>query len=526
MGKAATTKSPANARAREIPPNAAKTLAALREMGYGSFDAVMDLIDNSIDAKATKIVVQVKDLGKGKDRPPGVTIAIYDDGKGMDEETLAEALRLGSDTKHEETKDLGKYGMGLVTASISVARRVTILTREEGKQAFEADFNLDTIAAVNKFLIHIGPARATSTAVVDQIGQRGTLVRLENIDRISDTNVARFAANLRQRLAQVYRHFLKNGLVLSVNDKRVRPSDPLMRDHPETVVVLETELDLGGGLKAALVAVELPDLGQQAELQAGILPSNGGIYVIRNGREIMEAQTFGFYKHHHTYSHFRAELSFSGALDSLFHVDVKKASIHPDDKLRDKLQKALEKHWIASGRKGRDRAEEKPIKLSHVDTSARLNAVLAGAVPTTPALAAAASAPVVEVSDKPKRGRPSKANLEARAAAEAAAAAKSPGPVPASPTVEFAATDTGDDGRFFQAEKKKDGGITILYNAKHPFVRMVAEAKDKRVSGILDYVSFALARAEQDHPEGRKLVNKACDYLKLVAGTTTGEVAR
>jgi HSP90 family molecular chaperone len=111
-------------------------------MGYGSFDAVMDLIDNSIDAKASAVSVQIKELGKGQHRHRHLPTTA----RAWTRRRLAEALRLGSHTKHDEKKDLGKYGMGLVTASISVARRVTMLTRQEGKQAFEADFNLDTIA--------------------------------------------------------------------------------------------------------------------------------------------------------------------------------------------------------------------------------------------------------------------------------------------------------------------------------------------------------------------------------------------
>jgi hypothetical protein len=73
-----------------------------------------------------------------------------------------------------------------------------------------------------------------------------------------------------------------------------------MREHPDTEVVLNSGfIDFGDGMKAKLVAVELPDLGQQEEKAAGIRPVNSGIYVVRNGREIMEAQTFGFYQHHH-----------------------------------------------------------------------------------------------------------------------------------------------------------------------------------------------------------------------------------
>jgi hypothetical protein len=112
----------------EVAPNAAKTLSALREMGYDSFSSVLDLIDNSIDAEATKIAVTMKEAGKD------IVIDIRDNGSGMDEKTLTEALRLGSDTEHDVKEDLGKFGMGLVTASISLAATCTSSPGRKGQR--------------------------------------------------------------------------------------------------------------------------------------------------------------------------------------------------------------------------------------------------------------------------------------------------------------------------------------------------------------------------------------------------------
>jgi hypothetical protein len=167
-------------------------------------------------------------------------------------------------------------------------------------------------------------------------------------------------------------------------------------------------------------------------------------------------------------------------------VDVKKSTIHPDDRLRDKLEAALKKYIVATAQRGRERAEERPIKLSHDTAANRVNAIMAGVTPTAPALAPAeppaASTTNGEAEAPKKRGRPSKADVEAREAAEKVKAEKAIGPVPAAPTVEYVEVDAGENGRFFSAEKKADGGLSIQYNARHPFVRMVADAKDKRVS--------------------------------------------
>src|SRR5215472_4111000 len=89
------------------PPNARRTMEALREMGYDSYASVLDIIDNSIDAQATVVSVDICEL------QGDILIDIEDNGCGMDYDTLNEALRLGSDTIRE-TADLGKFGMGLV----------------------------------------------------------------------------------------------------------------------------------------------------------------------------------------------------------------------------------------------------------------------------------------------------------------------------------------------------------------------------------------------------------------------------
>lgn len=508
----------------EVAPNARRTLQALREMGYDSFASVMDLIDNSIDAGAKRVAVTVREIAS-RQKDKAITITIEDDGKGMDEKTLAEALRLGSDIEYEAQRDLGKYGMGLVTASLSMARTIHLLTRLEGKTAYEADFDMGVIERENKFVITLRPAE--SKKVVGVLDKHGTIVTLSNIDRINDRNVARFAANLRTKMGQVYRHFLAKGLNLVVNGRKVERYDPLMLEHPETEVVLDLpRLEFGDGTVGTLKVVELPELGTQGDSENNIFPHNSGFYVVRNGREIVAGDTFGFYRHHHSYSRFRAEIAYTGETTA-FHEDIKKASIHPDPAFLDKLRKLTEKLIAESGRRGRDRGGDEPVKLTHKAAQETINTrfALIQDKPVEQVVAAvragtAALPPIEQKPDpdapKAKRGRPTKEEQERReverkAAEEAAAAA------PPKPQVTFIEVDGGEKGRFFQAETDKKGNMTIQYNSRHPLVRMAADAKQPKVAALLDIMAFSLARAEADVPEGKKLVNRACDYLALLA---------
>lgn len=493
----------------EVAPNAAKTLSALREMGYDSFASIMDLVDNSIDAEATKIAVSVKETGKD------IVIDIRDNGTGMDEATLKEALRLGSDTEHDVKEDLGKFGMGLVTASISMARTVYVLTRKSKAVAYEATFDLDTVGRENKFVVTLHPA-SNSNRVVELVGDQGTLVRLSAIDRINDRNVARFAANLRAKIGQVYRHFLEKGVSISVNGRAVKLVDPLMLGHELTQIIFDEDVTLEKGKAFHLKVVELAELGQSGDAEANITPHNSGFYIVRNNREIMEAQTFGFYQRHHSYSHFRAELSFKGDMDSEFHVDIKKATIHPGDRLLDKLRKLTEKLIAQAGRRGREATVGEPVKLHHGAADV-INLMLGGGKPATPPVPAAlvqGEAAAAEV--KKRRGK----KLDIVEEDKKAQAAPAPGP-----TVAFGEADLGDTGRFFAAELKADSNqMTITYNTRHPFIRMVGDIRSRQAHGLVDLLAFALARAETEIEGGSKVVNKACDYLKALA--TSPEVSK
>lgn len=450
----------------EIPPNAARTLAALRELGYDSVSAVCDLIDNSIDAGARQIWVNVRQIGKSH------LIEVIDTGKGMDKERLREALRLGSETPHE-SDDLGKYGMGLTTASLSIAKTIFVLTREKGEQGYEATFDVTTVERENKWVLDL---RAAKTEMLDnEIGDYGTMVRLSNIDRLDDTNPNRFAATLREEIGRIFRAYLKDGLTIIVNRKKVDAVDPLMRDR-DAVQLLDQDIDLGHGAKARLTIVELPDLGPAEDEAAGIVPQRSGFYVVRNRREIMAAQTFDFYKHHHSYSHFRAELSFGRELDGLFHVDVKKTAVHPNDQVLEKIRHVARRFIEASGRVGRERAIEK-TQLNHSLTMS----LLGGMKPPQPVLG------------------------------------KAPTPTP---PIRFNESDHGSPDVLFKIEHH-NGDVTLNYNKRHPLVRMIADARLQKGIAILDCVCLALAQIAQEDKAGQAVVDRINKTLLniLTAGT-------
>lgn len=468
---------------RDNPPNAKRTIEALRELGYDSYGSVMDLLDNSVDAQASAIQITVAEE-KGD-----ITITIQDDGNGMDEDTLDEALRLGSDTQRE-TGDLGKFGLGLVTASIGLSRRVEIHTRDQDGGWLYGGFDLDDIAEHDRFRKWIQPFIGAG----ELVNAKGTRIRLSKTDRISNRNVSTFASTLRKRIGQVFRKFLKAGLKITVNEKLVEPIDPLMLTHAETTIMLDTEIEVEEAGNVVVRVVDLPDFGLAGNKEQGIIAQNSGFYILRNNREIMEAQTFDFYKKHPDYSHFRAELLFDGSLDRVFHTDVKKMSINPSQSFLDKLRQATMGLITESGRQGRSRANVQRGQINHSLAESNITR----------------RAPLIP---KPK-------TLVERRLPKAKKAVNGKGlnARPRSPHVTDLKTISGlkvrfDEGNYgegpFYLVRQEGKTIIVTYNREHPFWReLVEHAAEPKVVATLDYLVFGLANAELLVPEQARIVKE------------------
>ena len=105
-----------------------KFIQATRDSGYkGTASAISELVDNSIQAGATRIAISMTATTSG-DEDKAIEVSVLDNGCGMDPFTLRQALRFGGSTRFADRSGLGRYGMGLPNASLSQARRVTVYT--------------------------------------------------------------------------------------------------------------------------------------------------------------------------------------------------------------------------------------------------------------------------------------------------------------------------------------------------------------------------------------------------------------
>ena len=220
-------------REAEIPPRASILVESLRDIGYSLQTAVADVIDNSLTAGARTIEL----LAETHAESPA--IGILDDGAGMTEVELLEAMRPGSRSPLEArgATDLGRFGLGLKTASFSQCRRLTVVTRRAGATSC-AVWDLDTVAARDRWIVEL---RASPSGVPwsDRLAVDGTLVVWEKLDRLvgpdgrgNRQDFVRQLDETAQHVGFVFHRFLsgresgRDRVEIALNGRALEPFDP------------------------------------------------------------------------------------------------------------------------------------------------------------------------------------------------------------------------------------------------------------------------------------------------------------
>ncbi len=329
---------------RENTPNARLFINALRNLGYNNISAINDIIDNSIDAGATRIDIDI-DL---KD-PLLDHIRFIDNGGGMPMDTLDQALRLGSDTPHDSTSDLGFFGMGLSTASISIATILVVLTKQAGaKDVLVSVQDLDAIASSNAFVKDLGVADEADTAFFNEMlpEGHGTIVTLVNCDKIKNRNG--IVNRAKKEISRVFREYLSTNVTITVNKEDLKPTDIFMLAD-EGEIYSDEEYEVTGIRNGKpytdtirVVLGVLPDYGNKGSAAKGINANNQGFYVIRNNREIMKGATLDMYTRHPVMNRFRGEIYFSAELDEAMGVNFQKNGVDLSQAIHDKLFQQIE----------------------------------------------------------------------------------------------------------------------------------------------------------------------------------------
>lgn len=347
----------------DVTPSARRLTDSLRDIGYDFVSALADIVDNSVSAGAARVEIEIEHAG---DRS---TVTIADDGLGMTEREVNEALRLGS-RRGYSADDLGRFGLGLKTASLSQARRLTVVSRrsKQNRRITSRALDLDRVAATDRWMLYDpwdSSAVQRSLAWLDR--SPGTVVVWENLDRIlparepdgswAKRKLQQLSERASEYLGMVFHRFLeghgsRETLMIAVNGEKVLPWNPLAPDEVARAVLPDHRFEVAVDRTAEIVtlgSVVLPNREQFSSADAferlgGPKRWNRqqGLYIYRAGRLIQSGGWNGIRAADEHTKLARASLDFPPALDGLFSVNVAKTRVSIPAEIRNLLERPIQ----------------------------------------------------------------------------------------------------------------------------------------------------------------------------------------
>jgi len=333
-------------------------IEALRGLGYSTATALADIIDNSIAASSKNIDVQFTWNDKES------SISILDDGYGMDEAELERAMRLGDRSPLEVRtgNDLGRFGLGLKTASFSQCRSLTVASRKDSKASC-LRWDLDVLAQSKDDGWHLleGVAKGSEFQLVSfSRVKTGTLVVLERLDRVvtegfTDQHFLDLVDTVERHLSMVFHRYLEGKtpkIVIAINGRAIHPWDPFLSGHPATWSSQVVRFPAGGGI----VEVQCHVLPHRDKLVPGEHDIAGGpdgwtaqqgFYVYRNERLLLAGSWLGLgqgrsWTKEEAHRLARIRLDFCNTADSEWKIDIRKSTARPPVLIRSRLTRLAE----------------------------------------------------------------------------------------------------------------------------------------------------------------------------------------
>lgn len=336
-------------------PHAASLIEGMRDFGYTLSTAMADVIDNSITAGAGTVEILADTVS---DAP---WIAIADDGSGMSESELIEAMRPGSRNPLEARQghDLGRFGLGLKSASFSQCRQLTVATRKGGLTSV-ATWDLDEVSRTNRWEVILEDA-SPDIPGIDRLGAHGTIVIWRKPDRLAASyrhDGAKRSAEINSALAEAERHLCmcfhrymegtKPQLKLLLNGRKLSPIDPFATSNKATQVDDEELLKLANGV-VVTQTFTLPHHSRMSKTEweevggpEGHLRSQG-FYIYRERRLIIAGDWLGLARATELTKLSRVRVDIPNTMDSEWKIDVRKASAQMPPVVRERLRRIVER---------------------------------------------------------------------------------------------------------------------------------------------------------------------------------------
>ena len=336
-----------------VRPNPSALIESLRAFGYSPETAIADLLDNSISAGARRIEIQFHWSGVNS------SITISDDGQGMSEDQLVVAMTPGSKSPLEEraASDLGRFGLGLKTASFSQCRILTVASRKAGGSQVSRQWNLDEVERCGEWRLLHPEVTGEEIGVPCHFADGSwTVVRWTNCDRIvgtADVNDAKAQEHFHLIIERVIKHLSMTfhrftggkRLVISVNGNAVPRWDPFLEGNLATQNLGDERFDYLGGT-AEITPFVLPHRSKLSADEYVLAGSDAGwnalqgFYVYRQNRLLVAGDWLGLKltKEEH-YKLARIRVDISNATDEQWQIDVRKSVAVPPAELRPELRR-------------------------------------------------------------------------------------------------------------------------------------------------------------------------------------------
>lgn len=342
---------------RQFPAKA--LLTGLRAIGYNFSTAVADIIDNSISAQATEVRIYSDPLNQEP------YFCILDNGYGMSTTELDNAMLPGSDRESKEDcmQELGRFGLGLKSASLSQCREFTVASKKYGKIR-AMSFDLDVIEASNKLLLkQLNNEEIESIPEIDRLKgyESGTLVVWTKFDKIEglaknfEDSFRAVVADSKKHVELVFHRFY-NKVAIYYNEKRIERRDPFLLGSVGRQQTGRTSVINIDGSEIVVTPYTLPFANTLTSEEKALLGNpksifdEQGFYLYRNERLISWGSWMRMGIRSELNKLARIQIDIPSSLDSVWMLDVKKSSAKIPDKIKDRIRMAVEDSIVRSKR--------------------------------------------------------------------------------------------------------------------------------------------------------------------------------
>jgi len=340
-----------------LEPHASSLSQSLRDIGYSLEASIADLVDNSIAARAKNVWI---DFDIHTDEP---YLAISDDGFAMSQKELIEAMRPGTSNPRlkRDKDDLGRFGLGLKTASFSQCTQLTVISKKK-RSICSAQWDLEVVEKKNKWVVFELPQKEIDKIeAIDRLGACGTSVIWTHMDRLLEDKTGTISADefyekfdaVEKHLSLVFHRFLSGELRdrklnIYINGSTVKAFDPFCTSIKATQILREESIRIDDS-EIKIQPYILPHHSKLTKTEYDYYRNrsdflnNQGVYVYRNGRLMAWGDWFRLIPRGEATKLARVRIDFSNELDDLWTIDIKKSRAHPPQPVKDRLRKIIDR---------------------------------------------------------------------------------------------------------------------------------------------------------------------------------------